>query len=236
MLTVNRAIWLYTGGIFILGVIMTASTTTAATISAAVGGVPNNATIYENFDSLTEKGGTTANGITVIFSGNASVAALPNVAGIYASPYISNGNSILFDNFQSYGQNKTQYLTTGTGSVTLELGGYHQYFGLLWGSVDSYNTLSFYDDDSFLFEFTGSDVNVLADGNQGAAGTFYVNINSDIAFNKVIITSSHYAFEFDNVALAEQPLEFPAEVPTPGTLLLLGIGLLMSWIVRQFAR
>ena len=42
------------------------------------------------------------------------------------------------------GPDTTTYLTTGIGSVTLTLPGPEKYFGLLWGSVDTYNTLSFY--------------------------------------------------------------------------------------------
>lgn len=237
MLAINKTIRLYVAGILISGLGAAASTTMAATINAAVGGVPTGASIYENFDSLSGTGGTTANGITVTFSGTgAGVATLPNVPGIYAAPFISNNNGALFGNAQSDGQNETQYLSTGIGSVTLGLDGHHQYFGLLWGSVDNYNTLSFFDGDTFLFSFAGSDVNTLANGDQGADGTFYVNINSDTAFDKVVATSSEYAFEFDNVALAEQPLEFPTEVPLPGTLPLLGIGLLMSGVIRRLAR
>lgn len=237
MRTINKTIGLYTVGILISSIGAVASTTMAATINAAVGGVPTGASIYENFDSLASTGGTTANGISVTFSGpDAGVATLPNVSGIYAAPYISNSNGTLFGNAQANGQNETQYLTTGIGSVTLDLGDYHQYFGLLWGSVDNYNTLSFYDGTTLLFSFTGADVNTLANGDQGADGTFYVNINSDTAFNRVIATSSQYAFEFDNVALAEQPIEFPAEIPLPGTLPLLGIGLLMNGVIRRFVR
>lgn len=236
MPAINRIVRLYTAGIFTLGITMSASTAIAAVIDAVVGGAPSgSANVYENFDFLPAAGGTTANGITVTFGGtDAGVAKFPNLEGKYVAPFISNSNGTLFGNSQVSGYNETQYLTTGIGSVTLELGDYHRYFGLLWGSVDSHNVLSFYDGNTLLFSFTGLDVNALADGNQGAEGTFYVNINSDIAFNKVIATSGQYGFEFDNVALIRQPLEFPAEVPVPGTLLLLGIGLLINGVIRQF--
>jgi hypothetical protein len=129
----------------------------------------------------------------------------------------------------------TKYLTTGIGQVTLQLDGYNQYFGLLWGSVDDYNTLSFYDGNTLLFNFTGLDVDGMANGNQGAAGTFYVNINSDTAFNKVVASSSGYAFEFDNVALAVNPIRLPktGAVPEPGSLALLGLGLFAGIAARR---
>ncbi len=106
--------------------------------------------------------------------------------------------------------------------------------GLLWGSVDSYNTLSFYDGTTLLFNFTGLDVDSLANGNQGAAGTLYVNINSATPFDRVVASSSAYAFEFDNVALAVDPITLPVNgVPEPGTLALLGLGLLAGITTRR---
>jgi hypothetical protein len=73
--------------------------------------------------------------------------------------------------------------------------------------VDTYNTLSFYRADNSLIDtITGTQVDAAANGDQGANGTFYVNINSTDAFTYVIATSSSYAFEFDNVAIANRQL------------------------------
>ena len=71
---------------------------------------------------------------------------------------------------------------------------------MLWGSVDQYNTLQFFDGATFLASFTGGDVFAAADGNQGAPGTYYVNFTSDVVFNKIVGLSSQYAFEVDNFA------------------------------------
>ena len=49
-----------------------------------------------------------------------------------------------------------------------------------------------------------SDTDVYVSGIHGQ--TFYVNINSDKRFTKVVATDSCYAFEFDNVAYSQSPI------------------------------
>lgn len=232
----NRVIKFYVvAGAFAFGA-AASSASMAAVITATVGSVPDGAAFFENFDSLAATGGTTSKGITVSFSGKgAGTTALPDMTGYYAAPIIADGSAISFGNSQAEGPNETQYLTTGIGQVILELDRYHQYFGLLWGSVDDYNLLSFYDGNTLLFEFTGLDVDGLANGNRGPDGTFYVNISSAEYFNKVVASSTKYGFEFDNVALAYDPISLPiyGEVPEPDTLTLLSLGLLAGITARR---
>ena len=67
-----------------------------------------------------------------------------------------------------------------TGSFTAELGGLYNYFGLFWGSVDAYNTLSFYKGADLVASFTGIDITSpnAANGNQSAPYTnLYVNFD-----------------------------------------------------------
>ena len=136
-------------------------------------------------------------------------------SGVYAAPYLSNGNGTLFGD-PNNGPDATTYLTTGIGSVTLTLPGEEMYLGLLWGSVDNYNTLSLYNGATLIGSVTGTDVTASANGDQGEFGTFYVNINSTQSFDTVVATSSSYAFEFDNVAFN------PTAVPEPSTFILSG--------------
>lgn len=205
----------------------------AAIIDASIGGGPDAApdaagVVYENFDGLGagNAGGLTGSGIEVNFTGSGQ-AVTGSFNGQYAAPYISGGNGALFGNNQADGPNATQYLSTGIGTVELLLNDDYEYFGMLWGSVDSYNTLEFFNDDTSLFSFSGVDVDALANGDQGANGTFYVNISSDVAFNRVVASSPSYAFEFDNVALGTGDTgPNGSEISEPGALAVMSLGLL----------
>lgn len=115
--------------------------------------------------------------------------------------------------------NETYYLTvpyeTNSGSAEFNLLYPANYFGLYWGSIDRYNTLSFRINNSWV-GFTGEDVN--------GGGTFgetpqYVNFFfEDSYFDGILMSSTNYAFEVDNMAVAQ--------VPEPGLILLIGTGLL----------
>lgn len=197
-------------------------------VDAMVGGAPTGVN-YVNFDglSLGATGGV-SNGITVSFTGDGQTVQ-GSESGVYAAPYLSKGNGTLFGDTND-GSDTTPYLTTGVGSVTLMLPGQEHYLGLLWGSVDSYNTLSLYDGLNFVGMVTGTNVMSGANGDQGEFGTFYVNITSTDSFDRVVATSSSYAFEFDNVAYNV------SAVPEPSSLVLgslAALGVLGMWARRR---
>lgn len=233
----DKSIRNYTvAGTMALGVVLAGTVANAAVIDASVGGVPDAlGVVYENFNGLPAGagGGVTGSGITVSFAGTGGGAVTGSASGQYAAPFLSAGNGALFGDAD--GPTTSQYLSTGIGSAELELGNDFQYFGVLWGSVDDFNLLEFYDDADLLFSFSGLDVDGLADGDQGASGTYYVNINSDTAFNRVVASSTDYAFEFDNVALGIDPIgPGPSEVSEPAALAVMGLGLLgMGFVARR---
>lgn len=206
-----------------LAVMGTANAT--LTIASTNGGAPTGVTL-DNLDALPlgTAGGVTATGITVSFTPDGGAVSGP-LTGIYAPPFLSGGNGFGFGSpNQADGADATTYVTAGgiTGSsATFALPGLEQYFGLLWGSVDAFNSLEFFNGNTSVGILTGAQVGV-ATGDQGVLGTYYVNITSDLAFNRVVATSGNqHAFEIDNLAFNPS---IPS-VPEPITLSLFGAGL-----------
>ncbi len=97
------------------------------------------------------------------------------------------------------------------------------YLGLYWGSVDSYNRITFYDGDQVVDSFAGAAITSPQepDGNWvGSDTNKYVNFlfTDGTTFDKIELYTSGIAFELDNLAIAR--------VPVPGAVLLgfLGLG------------
>jgi hypothetical protein len=140
----------------------------------------------------------------------------------------------------------TQFLSLGgTGQpspVTINLAslGLQNYFGLYWGSIDSYNTVEFYRGSFALADrvgiYTGTQVLTalgvvvpLGTNNQTSLLTNrYINFDSEGAsqyFDRIRLTSTQAAFESDNHAFRA--------VPTPALLPgLVGIGVSL-WRKRR---
>ena len=194
-------------------------------ITSVVGGSATGAN-YANFDDLTTGAsggltsvvGPTSSTLTVSFTGDGQ-AVTGSVGGLYAAPYLSANNATNFGNTPTTGQDQSVYLTTGIGSVALNFSSHQDYFGLLWGSIDGYNSLEFFDGVTSVGLLTGSDVAVSANGDQGVNGTYYVNIHSTLLFDRVVASSTNYAFEFDNVAFDLRA------VPEPGSIALIATGI-----------
>lgn len=198
----------------------------ALAINAAVGAAPVELS-FVTFDELPlGSGGGITDGITVLFADGAQ-AVQGSVGGDYAEPYLSNSNGFHFDH-QSDGLDTTTYLSTGLGKIMLILPSFENDIGLLWGSVDWYNTLDLYAGTTLVGSMSGTDVTSIAAGNQGVDGTFYVNIHSTLPFDAVVALSSQYSFEFDDVAF-----DSPAPMPEPGTMALLGIGVISLGYARR---
>jgi hypothetical protein len=165
--------------------------------------------------------------LKISFTGSGEVVQ-GSSSGVYAAPFLSGNNG---DGFgaQGPGADNTRYLSTGIGSIVFDFTSNQTYFGLLWGSVDDYNTLSFYNGAALVGQYNGSQIWAAANGDQGTQGTFYVNFD-DVSgsFNKVVASSTQYAFEIDNIAYNSR------SVPDAGsTAALLGLGLVGLMSLRR---
>ncbi|MGJ4955855.1 VCBS domain-containing protein [Bradyrhizobium sp. HKCCYLRH2015] len=148
---------------------------------------------------------------TFTASGNAGI--VHGSSPVSAAPYMVDG------------ADKTNYLSIGSqAQETITFDSVKNSFGLYWGSVDSYNSISFYNGNKLVASYSGSDVApLLANGGQASlASNGYVEFLGLSPFNKVVLASSQNAFELDNVSagtIADQPVKLASDMS--GTLTVL---------------
>lgn len=155
----------------------------------------------------------------VTYTGNGNVVT-GSLGGITAAPPLTNTTGYLA--VPSTAQQGS------SGSVTITFGADYNYFGLLWGSIDAYNEIRFFDGETLVWSGNGSTVASPANGCQNCANTNrYVNFLFDgPGFDRIVLTSNGRAFESDNHAYGR--------VPVPATLLLFGLGFAsLAWTARR---
>jgi hypothetical protein len=113
------------------------------------------------------------------------------------------------------------YLAVSNGnSETISFGTNQKYFGMLWGSVDTTNTVSFFEGATLVASYTGAqlETNSAALGAFPAVGSF-VGFASDSPtsfFNSIVLSETATFFETDNFAASA--------VPEPGTWAMMILG------------
>lgn len=110
------------------------------------------------------------------------------------------------------------------GSATFGLGFAANYFGMLWGSVDTYNSIAFYNGGTQIATYGGADLfAAYANGNQqDPLSNRYVNFefgNGEV-FDTIVLSSNGFAFESDNHAFVAA-----SSVPEPAAALLMLLGI-----------
>jgi hypothetical protein len=124
----------------------------------------------------------------------------------------------------------SQYYSTGLGSTTITFDETTTYLGFLWGSVDGYNSIQFYDGDTLIGTIGGASILNPANGDQGIGGTFYVNFEVAGGFDRVKLISNGFSFEIDDLAYGAN---YEHQIPEPATGLLLGAGLVAMGYARR---
>lgn len=146
-----------------------------------------------------------------------------NQSGKYAQPFGVNSQYLTVPNPSP---------TTQSAIFTLEAAA--DYFGLFWGSIDSYNFISFYLGNSLIASYSGSDiVGQFADGNQLSLNSNrYINFDfGSHAYDSVKLISTGFAFESDNHAFKKL-----VSVTEPTTALLFLLGLVGLVLARRQVR
>jgi hypothetical protein len=134
-----------------------------------------------------------------------------SLAGKYAQPAGHAGNFL------------TVSYSAAAGAVQFVFSTPENYFGLYWGSIDAYNSITFRKDAEDLATFSGIDIGNLAgllwDGSwQAASSNRYINFYTGANFyDEVVLTTTNYGFEVANIAFGDPPVD----VPEPGSLILL---------------
>jgi PEP-CTERM motif len=180
-------------------------------------------------------GGGNPNGLSTLVGGTTSIDFNGGTAPGFSGGSIKNGSSS--GNWAAPLDDTSNYYSVGPSTsspATLTLAGSNNYFGLYWGSIDGYNTISFWNGTTLVASFNGNDIWDPANGDQTSSATNrYVDFffGGGDTFNKVVFGSTSNAFEFDNVAFGN--LRGGPDVPEPASLALLGAALAGLGLARR---
>ena len=170
---------------------------------------PNAAGVNGKVSSAPLISGTGSNQATISFTGTQS-GVYHGTSAVANAPIYSGGAS------------DKNYLGIGTNSsATIRFAADQRYIGMLWGSVETYNVMTFYKGTEFVQVLTGSDIFGAATPAQGASGTYVVNVamNEGYSFDRVVFTSSRPQFEIAQLQYSQTTAPFadggPVTNPAP---------------------
>ena len=117
---------------------------------------------------------------------------------------------------------------SSNGSATFTLAADYDYFGMFWGSIDTYNSISFYSNGTQVGNtVTGGELlSLIPNGNQSSwDSNRFINFEfTGGTYNQIRLTSQGLAFETDNHAYGN--VLQSVNVSSPSAFALLGLGLI----------
>ena len=157
-------------------------------------------------------------------SGGFFLNATDSVGGLRRSPY---------DTVAGLAATGKYHSVQGGGTMTYAFNGDQSSFGILWGSPDPYNTLSFFNNNIQIdlgahaavsgMGITGAEVAALPLTQPTAVGLTYI-VFSGFLFDEVRLASTSNAFEFGQIATSPAPVPLPAAA----WMLIAGLGALVA--------
>jgi hypothetical protein len=147
----------------------------------------------------------TGSGIVMNNGGGASL-------GLYATPY---------------GDGTNYMAVVGGGTENISYTTLKNSFGLYWGSIDTYNSLTFYNGGTEVLAVTGANLASpqSANGDQfDYASNAYVLLSELPLFDRVVAASTSNSFEFDNVVAGGGVTNFAGSVPETSTWAMMLLG------------
>jgi hypothetical protein len=144
---------------------------------------------------------------------------------------VANVNTTPWGESTSNSYLEVAYLGSGVlpSDVTIDLSSLENYFGLYWGTIDSFNSVTFNNTISGdTLTYTGDKLLLLSGGGGNLDGdqatnpldNGYVNFFFGGMFNQVVLSTADYNFEVNKLAVGNSD-----PVPEPTTMVLMGMGL-----------
>jgi hypothetical protein len=127
----------------------------------------------------------------------------------------------------------TRMIGAITGSATINFATQQKFYAMKWGSVDTSNTLSFYNGNTLVYSTTGATA-LAGSPSISATGIYDAQFSfAEVGFTKVVHTETtvNRGFEASNIAYSAEPV---AVAPIP--LNAASLGGLMSFLMMLFMR